>query len=102
MLKWNYLLEIARSFLIKEKVQKPLTGIDWKRYPKELAPKSALSKKSKSSSSKRSSSIKVKIDQVKKRKLANEGGSDKDITAELFEKLEKVSCMRVLSASGRL
>jgi len=58
---------------IQGKVQRPLTGIDWKRYPKELAP-------SKIKKSKRTSTAKVKTD-VKRRKLTD--------TANILDKLEK-------------
>ena len=54
-------------------MQRPLTGIDWKRYPKELAP-------SKIKKSKRTSTAKVKTD-VKRRKLTD--------TANILDKLEK-------------
>ena len=59
--------------ILQGKVQRPLTGIDWKRYPKELAP-------SKIKKSKRTSTAKVKTD-VKRRKLTD--------TANILDKLEK-------------
>ena len=55
-------------------VQKPLTGIDWKRYPKELGPSTADKK-----ANKRNKALKVKIPS-KRAKVAN--------TEELLNKLE--------------
>merc|ERR1712018_336740 len=54
---------------IQGKVQRPLTGIDWKRYPKELAP-------SKIKKSKRTSTAKVRTD-VKRKKLTDTAILDK-------------------------
>ena len=65
--------QILFGHLLQGKVQRPLTGIDWKRYPKELAP-------SKIKKSKRTSTAKVKTD-VKRRKLTD--------TANILDKLEK-------------
>ena len=66
----------ASNFQVN-KTQKSLTGIDWKRYPKELAP-SSITKKSKS---KRSNQVKVNVS-TKRRKAT----SDPD---KLLDKLEK-------------
>ena len=59
--------------ILQGKVQKPLTGIDWKRYPKELAA-------SKIKKSKRTSPAKVRTD-VKRKKMTD--------TANILDKLEK-------------
>ena len=55
--------------ILQGKVQRPLTGIDWKRYPKELAP-STIKK------SKRTTTAKVRTD-VKRKKLTDTAILDK-------------------------
>ena len=61
--------QILFGHLLQGKVQRPLTGIDWKRYPKELAP-STIKK------SKRTTTAKVRTD-VKRKKLTDTAILDK-------------------------
>ena len=77
MKKFNF-FTCLNIIILQDKVQKPLVGIDWKRYPKELAPSSKKSK-----SSKRSNAAKVNLN-VKRRKANTSVDPD-----QLLEKLEK-------------
>ena len=77
MKKINFFTRL-KIIILQDKVQKPLVGIDWKRYPKELAPSSKKSK-----SSKRSNAAKVNLN-VKRRKANTSVDPD-----QLLEKLEK-------------
>ena len=63
------ILALKNLDILQGKVQKPLTGIDWKRYPKELAP-STIKK------SKRTTTAKVRTD-VKRKKLTDTAILDK-------------------------
>ncbi len=76
---------VARySDRLKEQVQKPLTGVDWSRFPKELAPSTARSPKKRSRAS-ASKSVKPKLvkrnpdellDKLEKKESAKGGAND--------------------------